>query len=154
MKKYEYLNSKDNNNLPHYMRDVSYKGRLKSPSEKKGLKNNSFFKNLNPIPIKTKNYNSYPTQKSDYNNNQGNSSEEEGNDEEAELNYDYENTRNDDYDNLLKKFKQTMRINEKVEKNNKEMDKVYEKKFKDVQYQLEVNKKKARVVQKVKIFYL
>jgi len=150
LKKFEYLNAKDNNSLPHYMRDVSANmARLKSPVEKKGMKKNNSFKNLNPI--KTKNYNSYPTQKSD---NQGNSSEDEAglNDEIAELNYDFENTKNEDYESLLKKQKQSERINEKIEKNYKELDKVYEKKYKEVQNQLQNNKKKAKILQKVCLY--
>ena len=154
LKKFEYLNAKDNNSLPHYMRDVSNNiGRLKSPvdRDKKGMNRNNSFKNINSnTQAKSKNYNSYPTQKSD---NKENSSEDEANDkldEIAELNYDYENTRNEDYESLLKKLKQSERINEKIEKNYKELDKVYEKKYKEVQAQVEGNKKKAKILQKVK----
>jgi hypothetical protein len=82
-----------------------------------------------------------------YNFNEGNSNSEILNEE---INFDYENTYDSDYHNLLKKREQLEKINFKIEKNMKEIEKLYEKKFRDLNNTIEHNQKKLKLMQQVK----
>jgi hypothetical protein len=62
---------------------------------------------------------------------------------------DYENTFNSDYINLQQKETQLQRVNRKMDKNHRETEKLYEKKFKDIQNTIEHNQKKLKIMQQV-----
>lgn len=69
---------------------------------------------------------------------------------------DYEATFNSDYLNLEKKEKTLERVNRKMDKNYRETEKLFEKKFKDIQNTIEHNQKKLKIMQQVNfnLFYL
>jgi hypothetical protein len=67
------------------------------------------------------------------------------NDEEI-ISLDYENTYESDYSNLFKKREQLEKINSKLEKNIKEVEKLFEKKFKDLTNSIEHNQKKLKLM--------
>lgn len=62
---------------------------------------------------------------------------------------DYEATFNSDYLNLEKKEKQLERVNRKMDKNHRETEKLFEKKFRDIQNTIEHNQKKLKIMQQV-----
>ena len=62
---------------------------------------------------------------------------------------DYENTKNNDFSRLLKKRLQLEKINEKLEKNLKEVEKIFDKKYKDLNNTTEHNQKKLHLIRKV-----
>lgn len=70
-------------------------------------------------------------------------------DENLNLNLDYEQTHNIDYHNLQKKEEQLIKINNKLEKNIREIEKLYDKKFQDIQKVIEQNQNKLKIVQQV-----
>jgi len=65
------------------------------------------------------------------------------------LTSDYENTKNNDFSRLLKKRLKLEKINEKLEKNLKEVEKIFDKKYKDLNNTTEHNQKKLHLIQKV-----
>jgi len=75
-------------------------------------------------------------------------------DDEINLNLDYEHTHNIDYHNLQKKEDQLIKINGKLEKNIREIEKLYEKKFQDIQKVIEQNQNKLKIIQQVKIEFI
>lgn len=75
-------------------------------------------------------------------------------DDNLNLNLDYEQTHNIDYLNLQKKEEQLIKINNKLEKNIREIEKLYDKKFNDIQKVIEQNQNKLKIIQQVKIFFL
>lgn len=91
--------------------------------------------------------NKYP-RKNEYNFNEGHSNSEILNEE---ISYEYENTYDSDYHNLLKKREQFEKINFKIEKNMKEIEKLYDKKFKDLNNTIEHNQKKLKLMQQVSV---
>jgi hypothetical protein len=64
---------------------------------------------------------------------------------------DYEQTLNVDYYNLQKKEEQLSKIKAKLEKNIREIEKLYDKKFHDIQKVIEQNQNKLKIVQQVKM---
>jgi hypothetical protein len=62
---------------------------------------------------------------------------------------DYEHTYDSDYQNLLKKREQLEKINFKIQKNIREIEKLYDKKFRDLNNTIEHNQKKLKLMQQV-----
>jgi hypothetical protein len=68
------------------------------------------------------------------------------------LNLDFEQTHNIDFHNLHKKEEQLIKINSKLEKNIREIEKLYDKKFLDIQKVIEQNQYKLKITQQVNFF--
>jgi len=123
----------------------------KSPSPNKVILP-KIISNVNRSKSKGK-YGTYNTsnkspRKNEYNFNEGHSNSEILNEE---ISYEYENTYDSDYHNLLKKREQFEKINFKIEKNMKEIEKLYDKKFKDLNNTIEHNQKKLKLMQQVSV---
>ena len=141
--KYEYLHSKGRNSLPHYMSiGNNSKDKLGENLRTNKKSSTNKLKSLQHEPIEEIS--------------QEQSNLEEAKDDVDFLNIDYENTFDPDYKNLLKKKDQLFRTSLKVEKNVKENEKLYDKKFKDLKNTIEHNQKKLKIMQQVYIyiFYL
>jgi len=65
---------------------------------------------------------------------------------------DFENTQNTDFSRLIKKRYQLEKINQNLEKNLKEVEKLNEKKFRDINNTIDHNQKKLQLIHKVNIF--
>lgn len=123
--KYEYLSSRGRNSVPHYMIVAPSKSQSRLKNSQKGL-------------IKNKEKISNPVKSDD--------------EEDLEiLNLDYDNTHDVDYANLIKKREQLNKVNEVLSKNIRELDKLQDKKAKDLKNTLEHNTKKLKMLQQVKL---
>ena len=67
---------------------------------------------------------------------------------------DFENTQNSDFSRLIKKRYQLEKINQNLEKNLKEVEKLNEKKFRDVNNTIDHNQKKLQLIYKVRVFLI
>lgn len=65
------------------------------------------------------------------------------------LNLDYEQTFNYEFQNLQNKNDQFKKINYTLIKNMKETEKLYDKKYKDLQNTIEHNQNKLKIIQQV-----
>lgn len=63
------------------------------------------------------------------------------------LNYDFENTTNENFLNLNNKIEQLEKMNKNILKNIKENEKIYEKKLKEAEKNIELNKNKLKALQ-------
>lgn len=122
--KYEYFTTKERKTLPNYMVKKKPSPGTKNKSQPSPKKND-------PID-ETQNENSEDFKEED---------------DHTAIEIDYDNTFDSDYNALLKKKDQLDRINTKIEKNIKEIEKLYEKKFKDLTNSLDHNQKKVKLMQ-------
>jgi hypothetical protein len=83
------------------------------------------------------------------NNNSGKIVKNEINDNEIQ-DLEYENVTDTDFSNLLKKKEQLLKVGETLLKNIKEVDKLHEKKMKDLKSTVEHNTRKLQMLQQVK----
>lgn len=135
--KYEYLSSKEKLNIPF---SYVYKNKNRNSV--------NFEKSSSPKRMNNNN----EEENKDIQDRERDHSSGDSNIENEDLDFivmDYEQTTELDYANLVKKKDTLVKINSKLEKNLKEVDKLYEKKFKDLTNTIEHNTKKLKILQQV-----